>query len=86
MGRGAPVVVTILVTPLVTAREAQLLASAFSLPSKHRLDRHLVGGAVLIGIARGLSDYCPGPALVILLSGYESIAVSHLLMLAGMAL
>ena len=78
MGRGAPVVVTILVTPLVTAREAQLLASAFSLPSKHRLDRHLVGGAVLIGIARGLSDYCPGPALVILLCGYESTVVFRL--------
>ena len=86
MGRGAPVVVTILVTRLVTAREAHLLASAFSLPSKHRLDRRLIGDAALIGIGWGLSDYCPGPALVILLSGYESIVVSHLLMLAGMAL
>ena len=69
MERGAPVVVTFLVTPLVTARKADSLASAFSLPSKPRPDRRLVVGAVLIGLGWGLSDYCPGPALVILLAG-----------------
>ena len=80
------VVVTFLVTPLVTAREAPLLASPFSLPGKQPLDRRLVGGAVLFGIGWGLSGYCPGPALVSLLYGYESTLVFCLAMFAGMAL
>ena len=66
-----------LVTSLVTAEEP-LPASALSLPGKQLLDRRLVGGAVLIGIGVGLSDYCPGPTLVILLCGYESTVVFRL--------
>ena len=83
---GGAVVVTFLLTPLVTAREAPLLASAFSLPGKQLLDRRLVGGAVLFGIGWGLSGYCPGPALVSLLYGYESTVVFCFAMFAGMAL
>lgn len=83
---GGAVVVTLLLTPLVTAREAPLLASTFSLPGKQLLDRRLVGGAVLFGIGWGLSGYCPGPALVSLLYGYESTVVFCLAMFAGMAL
>ena len=83
---GGAVVVTFLVTPLVIAREAPFLASTFSLPGKQRLDRRLVGGAVLFGIGWGLSGYCPGPALVSLLYGYESTVVFCLAMFAGMAL
>ena len=64
---GGAVVVTFLVTPLVTTREAPLLASTFSLPGKQLLDRRLVGGAVLFGTGWGLSGYYPGPALVSLL-------------------
>ena len=83
---GGAVVVTLLVTPLVTAREAPLLASTFSLPGKQLLDRRLVGGAVLFGIGWGLSGYCPGPALVSLLYGYESTVVFCFAMFTGMAL
>ena len=72
---GGAVLVTLLVTPLVTAREAPLLASTFSLPGKQLLDRRLVGGAVVFGIGWGLSGYCPGPALVSLFCGYESTVV-----------
>ena len=52
---GDAVVVTFLVTPLVTAREAPLLASTFLLPGKQLSDRRLVGGAGLFGIGWGLS-------------------------------
>ena len=41
---------------------------------------------VLCGIGWGLSGYCPGPALVSLLYGYESTVVFCLAMFAGMAL
>ena len=84
--RGRAVVVTFLVTPLVAAREAPLLASTFSLPGKQLSDRRLVGGAVLFGIGWGLSGYCPGPALVSSLCGYESTAVFCLAMFAGKTL
>ena len=83
---GGAVVVTLLVTPLVTAREAPLLASTFSLPGKRLLHRRLVSGAMLFGIGWGLSGYCPGPALVSLLYGYESKVVFCLAMFAGMAM
>jgi len=83
---GGAVVITLLVTPLVTAREAPLLASTFSLPGKQLLDRRLVSGAMLFGIGWGLSGYCPGPALVSLLYGYESRVVFCLAMFAGMAM
>jgi uncharacterized membrane protein YedE/YeeE len=46
----------------------------------------LVGGAVLFGIGWGLSGYCPGPALVSLMYGYDSTVVFCLAMFAGMAL
>ena len=83
---GGAVIVTFLITPLVTAREAPLLAPSFYLPSKQLLDRRLVAGAALFGIGWGLSGYCPGPALVSLPYGYESTLVFCLAMFAGMAL
>ena len=83
---GGAVVVTFILTPWVVRREAPLMASAFSLPGKHRLDRRLMVGAMLFGIGWGLSGYCPGPALVSLLYGYESTLIFCLAMFAGMAL
>ena len=83
---GGAVVVTFIVTPWVLRRQAPLMASTFSLPGKQLLDRRLVGGAMLFGIGWGLSGYCPGPALVSLLYGYESTLIFCLAMFAGMAL
>ena len=83
---GGAVVVTFIVTPWVLRRQAPLMAPAFSLPGKQLLDRRLVGGAMLFGIGWGLSGYCPGPALVSLLYGYESTLIFCLAMFAGMAL
>ena len=83
---GGAVVVTFILTPWVLRRSAPLMASTFSLPGKQLLDRRLVGGAMLFGIGWGLSGYCPGPALVSLLYGYETTLIFCLAMFAGMAL
>ena len=83
---GGAVVVTFIVTPWVLRRPAPLMAATFSLPEKQLLDRRLIGGAMLFGIGWGLSGYCPGPALVSLLYGYESTLIFCLAMFAGMAL
>ena len=83
---GGAAVVTFLLTPLVTAREAPFLAPTFSPASRQLLGQCLVSGAVLFGMGLGLSGYCPRSALVSLPCGYESIVVFCLAMFAGMAL
>lgn len=83
---GGAVVVTALFTPAVVKRATPLFADGFSLPTKQSLDLRLIGGAVLFGIGWGLSGYCPGPAVVSLLYGYESTIVFCLAMLAGMSI
>ena len=81
---GGAVVVTLMFTPFVLKRARPLLADSFSLPTTQTLDMRLVSGAVLFGVGWGLSGYCPGPAVVSLLYGYESTIVFCLAMLAGM--
>ena len=83
---GGAVVVTLIFTPLVMKRARPLLADSFSLPTTKTLDKRLVSGAVLFGVGWGLSGYCPGPAVVSLLYGYESTIVFCLAMLAGMSI
>ena len=83
---GGAVVVTLIFTPLVVKRARPLVADSFSLPTTKTLDKRLVSGAVLFGVGWGLSGYCPGPAVVSLLYGYESTIVFCLAMLAGMSI
>ena len=83
---GGAVVVTLIFTPLVVKRARPLLADSFSLPTTQTLDMRLVSGAVLFGVGWGLSGYCPGPAVVSLLYGYESTIVFCVAMLAGMSI
>ena len=83
---GGAVVVTLIFTPFVVKRARPLLADSFSLPTTKTLDKRLVSGAVLFGVGWGLSGYCPGPAVVSLLYGYESTIVFCLAMLAGMSI
>ena len=83
---GGAVVVTLIFTPLVVKRARPLLADSFSLPATQTPDKRLVSGAVLFGVGWGLSGYCPGPAVVSLLYGYESTIVFCLAMLAGMSI
>ena len=83
---GGAVVVTLTFTPFVVKRAGPLFADSFSLPTTQTLDKRLVSGAVLFGVGWGLSGYCPGPAVVSLLYGYESTIVFCLAMLAGMSI
>lgn len=83
---GGAVVVTVLLTPMVLTRATPLMADSFSLPLAAALDKRLILGAILFGIGWGLSGYCPGPAIVSLLYGYESTSVFFIAMLLGMSL
>lgn len=66
---GAAVLVGLAAFPRILRRERPLLSPAFSLPTQTQIDARLVGGAALFGIGWGLSGWCPGPALVSLVTG-----------------
>ena len=83
---GGAVVVTVLLTPMVLTIATPLMADSFSLPLAAALDKRLIAGAILFGIGWGLSGYCPGPAIVSLLYGYESTSVFFIATLLGMSL
>ena len=78
--------VTMIGYRLVFVRGRPLLAERFMLPSAQRPDLRLVMGAALFGIGWGLAGFCPGPALVSILTGGLPALVFVAAMLAGMAL
>ena len=49
---------------LALCRGAPLFDAKFFLPQKTRLDKALVGGAIIFGLGWGLAGFCPGPAIV----------------------
>lgn len=67
-------------------RSLSLLGLPMQLPTATHLDRRLIGGSALFGIGWGLAGVCPGPALVLLGSGFWQGLVFTLAMLGGMAL
>lgn len=62
------------------ARPAPYLAPRFDAPRRAPIDGALVGGAALFGLGWGASGFCPGPAIVSLVT----LAPGTLLFVAGM--
>lgn len=60
------------------------LAPAFALPALRTIDGRLLAGSALFGIGWGLAGFCPGPALLSIVSGAPSVFVFVLAMLGGM--
>ena len=83
---GGALIVSLATTPWVLKRSAPRFASQFHVPTIRSIDKRLAIGAMLFGIGWGLSGYCPGPAIVSLLYGYESTMIFCLAMAAGMLL
>jgi len=71
---------------LVSRKEHPLLDDRFHLPTRKDIDARLVIGAVLFGVGWGLGGFCPGPALVSLMSFGKSALVFGASMFAGMTL
>ena len=83
---GGALIVSLVSTPWVLKHAAPRFASQFHVPTLRSIDQRLAIGAMLFGAGWGLSGYCPGPALVSLLYGYESTMIFCLAMVAGMLL
>ena len=69
---------------IVKRLRAPRFGTAFPGPASSVIDVRLVGGAALFGIGWGLSGFCPGPALVALVSGTTASFVFVAAMLAAM--
>jgi uncharacterized membrane protein YedE/YeeE len=70
----------------VLKRRTPMLADRFILPEKNGVDHCLLSGAALFGLGWGLSGYCPGPALVSVVTGNLSVIVFVISMIAGLGL
>lgn len=70
----------------VAGRQVTRLGEPLQLPTNRTLDSRLISGALLFGVGWGLVGYCPGPALVSLVT-LDIIPWTFVLaMLVGMAL
>jgi uncharacterized membrane protein YedE/YeeE len=61
-----------------------LLGAPMQWPSKRGLDRRLVVGSLVFGVGWGVAGMCPGPALVLTLTGHWQAWLFSAAMLAGM--
>ena len=71
--------------PLIIKRSEPLLGGEFP-TFKNRLDLRLMGGAALFGVGWGLGGFCPGPALVSVVTGAQTTLIFVLSMIVGMVL
>ena len=69
---------------LIVRRPKPLLAHRFTVPSTQSIDSGLVAGSGLFGLGWGLVGFCPGPALVTVVSGADTVLVFLLAMATGM--
>jgi uncharacterized membrane protein YedE/YeeE len=67
-------------------QRVSLLGEPMQLPQKRQIDRRLVLGSLLFGAGWGIAGICPGPALVLTLTGHWQAWLFGAAMLAGMAI
>ena len=65
-------------------RSVPVLFSHLVRGSRDDLSLSLVGGAALFGVGWGMIGFCPGPALVALVTGYPPVIVFVVSMAVGM--
>ena len=68
----------------MTASAAPRFASRFAIPTATVVDRRLLGGAALFGIGWGTAGFCPGPAVVSVVTLAPDALAFVGAMLAGM--
>jgi uncharacterized membrane protein YedE/YeeE len=82
---GAILVYALALRPVLKMR-SPVLAALFDLPATEHVDRRLIGGAIIFGIGWGISGFCPGPAIVSLVTGAVPVMVFVVAMAGGVLL
>jgi uncharacterized membrane protein YedE/YeeE len=77
----------VIVWRVVAARIARgpACGGAYPGPASTVLDARLLGGSALFGLGWGLAGFCPGPAMVAVVSGARDTLVFVAAMIAAMA-
>ena len=83
---GGAILVGLFAFGFARKRTTSLLGEPLHLPTAREIDRRLVLGGLTFGVGWGLAGYCPGPALVSLLTGGSKPLVFVLAMVAGMVI
>jgi uncharacterized membrane protein YedE/YeeE len=71
---------------LITRRDSPMLAAKFHVPTRRDIDWKLVLGSAIFGAGWGLAGFCPGPAIVGIVTGHTAVVVFVLSMIAGVVL
>jgi uncharacterized membrane protein YedE/YeeE len=74
----------LVVFPPILRRSHPLFEGSFHLPTRKTIDARLIVGAAVFGVGWGLSGYCPGPAVVSVVTGAPATLVFVASMLVGM--
>ena len=80
----AAMAISIVAWRVVAARARPPLGDAYPESPSRVIDARLVGGAALFGVGWGLAGFCPGPAVVSIVSGATATLVFVGAMLAAM--
>lgn len=70
----------------IMKRSRPVLAEKFQIPTRRDIDWKLLLGSAIFGIGWGLGGFCPGPALVGVVSAKPAVVVFVISMIAGMYL
>lgn len=83
---GGAILVGLVAFRFAATRQKSLLGDAMRLPTASQIDRRLVLGGLAFGVGWGFAGYCPGPALVSLVSGNAKPVIFTVALLTGMAI
>lgn len=81
---GSALVVSIVAWRIVAKVRTPRFGTEFPAPPSPVVDARLIGGAAIFGVGWGFSGYCPGPALVSLVSGVPAAFVFNAAMVVAM--
>ncbi len=81
---GGAIAVGLLAFTWAKKRTTSFLGEPMQLPTATVVDRQLLTGATLFGVGWGLAGFCPGPAVMNLVTGHAEVWLFVAAMLAGM--
>ncbi|KRA42629.1 DUF6691 family protein [Devosia sp. Root635] len=80
---GAALIVMFIAVRIGKGRNAPLFDTSFHEPEYRKVDRRLIGGAVLFGIGWGMAGICPGPAISLIGFLPDNLWIFLIAMFAG---